>query len=86
MSAVQIADIVAARSAEGKNYGIVLIPEGLIEHIPQVWSMQTTMYDSLQNSKNCTDAFMSLPCFTNHSSVQLCHACSIYMTKPNTTA
>ena len=32
----QVADIVAQRAEEGKNYGIVLIPEGLIEHIPQV--------------------------------------------------
>ena len=32
----QIADIVAGRAEEGKNYGIVLIPEGLIEHVPQV--------------------------------------------------
>ena len=30
-----IADIVAARAANGNNYGTVLIPEGLIEFIPQ---------------------------------------------------
>ncbi len=32
----RIADIVAARSAAGKDYGVVLLPEGLIEHIPQM--------------------------------------------------
>ena len=32
----QVADIVAARGALGKNYGVVLIPEGLLEHVPEV--------------------------------------------------
>jgi 6-phosphofructokinase len=32
----QLADIVAARAKEGRNYGIILIPEGLIEHVPEV--------------------------------------------------
>ncbi|MGM9861316.1 MAG: diphosphate--fructose-6-phosphate 1-phosphotransferase, partial [Muribaculaceae bacterium] len=31
-----IADIVAARAADGNNYGTVLIPEGLIEFIPAI--------------------------------------------------
>lgn len=33
---VQLADIVAARVKEGRNYGIILIPEGLIEHVLEV--------------------------------------------------
>ncbi|KAK9839495.1 hypothetical protein WJX81_005636 [Elliptochloris bilobata] len=32
----QVADIVAARAAVGKNYGVILIPEGLLEHVPEV--------------------------------------------------
>jgi diphosphate-dependent phosphofructokinase len=32
----QIADIVSARADQGKNYGVVLIPEGIIEFIPEV--------------------------------------------------
>ena len=32
----QLADIVAARAEDGKNYGIILLPEGLIEHVPEV--------------------------------------------------
>jgi len=32
----QVADIVAARARLGKNYGVVLIPEGLLEHVPEV--------------------------------------------------
>ena len=33
---VQLADIVAARAEDSKNYGIILLPEGLIEHVPEV--------------------------------------------------
>lgn len=32
----EAADLVSKRSASGKNYGIVLIPEGIIEFIPEV--------------------------------------------------
>ena len=34
----QVADIIAARAALGKNYGVILIPEGLLEHVPEVGS------------------------------------------------
>nr|NGX51337.1 Pyrophosphate--fructose 6-phosphate 1-phosphotransferase [Chlamydiota bacterium] len=33
---VQIADLIARRSDEGKNYSVILIPEGLIEFIPEM--------------------------------------------------
>lgn len=32
----EITDVVAARAAAGENFGVVLIPEGLIEFIPEV--------------------------------------------------
>ena len=32
----QLADMVAARAEDDKNYGIILLPEGLIEHVPEV--------------------------------------------------
>ena len=32
----ELADVVEARAKEGKHFGVVLIPEGLIEFIPQV--------------------------------------------------
>ena len=37
---VQLADMVAARAEQGRNYGVVLLPEGLIENVPEVraWS------------------------------------------------
>ena len=36
MIAHEIADVIEKRSASGKDYGIVLVPEGLIEFIPEV--------------------------------------------------
>jgi len=33
---MQLADIVCKRSQTGKNYGVILVPEGLIEFIPEV--------------------------------------------------
>ncbi len=32
----QIADVVARRAAKGMNYGVVLVPEGLIEFVPAI--------------------------------------------------
>ena len=32
----QLVDIIIQRAAKGKNYGVVLIPEGLVEFIPQM--------------------------------------------------
>jgi len=32
----EIADVVSKRAADGKNYGVVLLPEGLIEFVPEV--------------------------------------------------
>jgi 6-phosphofructokinase len=31
-----LADIICKRADRGKNYGVVLVPEGLIEFIPEV--------------------------------------------------
>ncbi|EIE27565.1 pyrophosphate-fructose 6-phosphate 1-phosphotransferase beta-subunit [Coccomyxa subellipsoidea C-169] len=43
----EIADIVAGRAEEGKNYGIVLIPEGLIEHVPQIGALISELNELL---------------------------------------
>lgn len=32
----EMAQVIAKRAAEGKNYGVAVIPEGLIEHIPEM--------------------------------------------------
>lgn len=42
-----IANIVAARAADGKNFGTVLIPEGLIEFIPAVKRLISELNDFL---------------------------------------
>ena len=42
-----MADVVAARAQKGKNFGIALIPEGLIEFIPEMKVMIATLNDSL---------------------------------------
>lgn len=43
----QLADVVAARAAEGNNFGTVLIPEGLIEFIPTVGRLIAELNDLL---------------------------------------
>ena len=43
----QIADVVAARAAEGNNFGTVLIPEGLIEFIPAMKALIAELNDYL---------------------------------------
>lgn len=32
----ELADIICKRASKGKNYGVILVPEGLIEFIPEV--------------------------------------------------
>ncbi|MCD7779981.1 MAG: diphosphate--fructose-6-phosphate 1-phosphotransferase [Candidatus Gastranaerophilales bacterium] len=54
-----IADIVAKRADMGKNFGIALIPEGLIEFIPEIKSMISNLNDvlaTLENDNSYTSA------------------------------
>ena len=46
-----IAKIVAARAAEGNNFGTVLIPEGLIEFIPAIKKLIAQLNDVLATSE-----------------------------------
>lgn len=50
-----IANVVAARAADGNNFGTVLIPEGLIEFIPSIERLIGELNDVL-SSKKYTDA------------------------------
>ena len=43
----QIAEVVAYRAAEGNNFGVVLIPEGLIEFIPAIGRLIQELNDLL---------------------------------------
>lgn len=51
MSLAQVVDsitkVVVARAEQGKNFGIVLVPEGLIEFIPEVKAMIANLNDKL---------------------------------------
>ena len=42
-----MADIIAKRAEKGKNYGVALIPEGLIEFIPEMKNMISSLNDLL---------------------------------------
>lgn len=53
-----IASSVAARAAKGENYGIVLIPEGLIEFVPEMKVLIEGINDLLAHE---AEAFKALP-------------------------
>ncbi|MGQ0644065.1 MAG: diphosphate--fructose-6-phosphate 1-phosphotransferase [Elusimicrobiota bacterium] len=42
-----VAAVVARRAAQGKNYGVALVPEGLIEFIPEVKALISALNDLL---------------------------------------
>jgi pyrophosphate--fructose-6-phosphate 1-phosphotransferase len=44
-----IADIIAKRAEKGKNFGVALIPEGLIEFIPEMKVMIANLNDTLSH-------------------------------------
>ena len=45
--ATAIADIVAKRAANGENFGVVLVPEGLIEFVPEMKTLISELNDLL---------------------------------------
>lgn len=47
-----IAGVIAARAADKKNYGLVLIPEGLIEFIPEMRRLISELNDALPQAEN----------------------------------
>lgn len=50
----ELAAIITSRAAAGKNYGVVLVPEGLIEFVPEVHSLLAEINDLLV-SRNARD-------------------------------
>ena len=52
-----ICDVVARRSANGENFGVAIIPEGLIEFIPEVKTLISELNDILAKQ---ADAFQKL--------------------------
>ena len=54
-----IADSVATRAAKGMNFGLVIIPEGVVEFVPEFGTLIHEINDLLAGSK--ADAFNALP-------------------------
>lgn len=46
-----IAKVVAARAKDGKNFGVVLVPEGLIEFIPEMKELISALNDLLADNE-----------------------------------
>ena len=46
-----LADIIVARSKQGKNFGVVLVPEGLIEFIPEMKALIAALNDLLADNE-----------------------------------
>ncbi|CAL1126702.1 unnamed protein product [Cladocopium goreaui] len=44
---MELADMIEARSKDGKDYGVILIPEGLIELIPEIKALISEINDKL---------------------------------------
>ena len=55
-----IANAVAARATEGKNFGVILIPEGLIEFIPEMKVLIAELNDLLAHESNVAKALEGL--------------------------
>ena len=55
-----IADTVAARAADGENFGVVLIPEGLIEFIPEMKVLIAELNDLLAHESDVQKALQGL--------------------------
>jgi pyrophosphate--fructose-6-phosphate 1-phosphotransferase len=51
----QIADVIAKRAENGKNYGVIIIPEGVIEFIPEMKALIAELNQVLAGEANPTE-------------------------------
>ena len=56
-----IADTIAARAANGEKFGTVLIPEGLIEFVPEMGSLISELNETLAHHADAFNAIPALP-------------------------
>ncbi len=56
-----ITDLVVKRSKLGKNYGVILIPEGLIEFFPEIQELIQRLNQKTPLTGSCQELFLSLP-------------------------
>ena len=54
-------DVIIKRAQEGKNYGVVLIPEGIIQFIPSMKSLIDSLNHLLQTGSQHLAALEDLP-------------------------
>jgi len=59
----QIADSVAARAAKGWNFGVAIIPEGIVEFVPEFSVLIAEINELLAGAK--ADAFNALPSWSD---------------------
>ena len=52
----QIADVITKRAAQNKNFGVVLVPEGLIEFIPEMKELIVALNDTLADNEEALAA------------------------------
>lgn len=57
----QIADVISQRANRGKNYGVILIPEGIVEFIPEIRSLIEELNSNTTLSANAEATLGSLP-------------------------
>lgn len=50
-----MADVISQRAAKGKNFGIAIIPEGLIEFVPEMKSLISNLNDLMSELEHDTD-------------------------------
>jgi len=55
-----IARIVDTRAAQGKNFGVVLVPEGLVEFVPEIRSLISDLNDVLAKEEEAIKALPTL--------------------------
>lgn len=47
----KIAEVISARAAGGKNYGVILVPEGLIEFIPEIGALIDSLNELMSENE-----------------------------------
>jgi pyrophosphate--fructose-6-phosphate 1-phosphotransferase len=74
----EIADVVAARATNGKNFGVVLVPEGLIEFIPEMGALISELNDlmSKKHFQTLTTDDDKLQYLNSHLTAESSHAFS----------
>ncbi len=64
---MQVADVICKRADKGKDYGVILVPEGLIEFIPEVKVLITEINEILAKEFTGEIEAYVLPALTESS-------------------